>query len=410
MATVVTSQKTARLGYVDEVVAALERRGMKKEDIFTQRQIDETKAEEHWMTQWLAAAQKAKIIPCFVDCEYLRSGPCCKEYMIADKLKKVLLVALEETDELGTVDAEGFNGKLVAHFLVGGQCLQAAPGQSYTAESVAEVIADKLGLPPIANLSIAPASAPPAHPPTPKPLPSDADVLQMDLAKAEAALLAHAEESGRVAAKVLQRIMDLISGQTAASVEPWVNLSKVTLSHVLTTLKAHPRNPFVVGNALQLLNNSMVSDKQNGAHALALAITRRTHAFEQGAPALIAKAMTDHPQDEFVQHGACAALHAMVALRSTERGPQCWKAVANAGGLEATVAAMQAFPKNAALVCEACGVFAVACWASDEDGNARKKRANEAGAPAAVKAAQNAFPSHEGIRQWSERALGSLRQ
>ena len=147
LARVVTSQRTSSLGFVDKVLAELRklRPELLAEDFFTQRDIDETAADEHWMTQWLRQAQGSAVIPCFVDRSYLESGPCCKEYLAAKELGKLVLIALDEPEEMGKVSAAGNNGPLVTHFLTGGQCLLAFTGQKFEdPKAVAQVLADEL--------------------------------------------------------------------------------------------------------------------------------------------------------------------------------------------------------------------------------------------------------------------------
>eukprot|EP01045_Picozoa_sp_COSAG04_P004986 COSAG04_NODE_224_length_19624_cov_47.932855_21_plen_723_part_01 len=147
-ARVVTSQKTAHIGFVDEVLAELRKLmpELTDDDFFTQRDIDATKANEHWMTQWLAQAKGAEVTPCFVDVAYLESGPCCKEYLNAKQYGNELLVALDEPKVMGSVHPAGFNGPLISHFNTGGQCLMASAGQAYAnAKTLATELAKKLG-------------------------------------------------------------------------------------------------------------------------------------------------------------------------------------------------------------------------------------------------------------------------
>jgi hypothetical protein len=97
------------------------------------------------MTQWLKHAQAATVIPCFVDAAYLTSGACCKEYMIAKAMGKVLLVALDDPAVMAQVPPHGLNGDLISHFMTGGQCLLASPGQKYhEPAALAAVIAEKM--------------------------------------------------------------------------------------------------------------------------------------------------------------------------------------------------------------------------------------------------------------------------
>ena len=97
------------------------------------------------MTQWLSKAQEADLIVCFVDDPYLDSGPCCREFLIARKLKRNVIVALDDTDTLAAHPAKGDNGQIVTHFIIGGQCLLAAPGQKYAAPAaIADAIVEKL--------------------------------------------------------------------------------------------------------------------------------------------------------------------------------------------------------------------------------------------------------------------------
>jgi len=140
-----TSQRTTQLPFVKTVLERLtHHHGYKSHQLFYQEKLDATQAGTHWMTQWLANAQKAKKIVCFVDVAYLDSLPCLEEFNIAQQLDsgdRFVVVAMEPLDKIHSVEPNGKNGPVLSHFLQGGQCLLAWEGQRF---HDADVLASEL--------------------------------------------------------------------------------------------------------------------------------------------------------------------------------------------------------------------------------------------------------------------------
>lgn len=128
---IVTSQKTAQLPFVRKTLKAFEQHGCQAENLWWQEKLDKSNSEEHWMTQWLKQAKSADVVLCFVDSSYLDSGPCCREFLCARKMQKMVVIACEDPQVLGDHDVKNDNGPIVTHFMIGGQCLLSAKGQEF---------------------------------------------------------------------------------------------------------------------------------------------------------------------------------------------------------------------------------------------------------------------------------------
>ena len=114
-------------------------------------------------------------------------------------------------------------------------------------------------------------------------------------------------------------------------------------------------------------------------------------AAEAGAIDAIVAAMQAHPQVVEVQVEGCRVLR-NVCCGTEAAGGARKQRVADAGAIEAIVAALQAYPQEAGVQEQGCRALRNVCCGTDAAGSARKKRAAAAGAIEAAAAAMQAHP------------------
>ena len=169
--------------------------------------------------------------------------------------------------------------------------------------------------------------------------PSDAALAEMGLAEAVAALRAHLPVV-RVAEKACLRLQDLCEpiGSEPAAEEAGV------IEAVVAVLQAHPQVACVQLAACELIHNICFGSDEAG-HSLVRSeagLARAERAAEAGAIEAVVAAMRAHPHEAAVQEIGCVTLIELCGGTS-----HLAQRAIDAGGRTVVVAAMQAHPDDA---------------------------------------------------------------
>eukprot|EP00964_Phaeocystis_antarctica_P005101 scaffold2788_cov69-Phaeocystis_antarctica.AAC.6 len=171
--------------------------------------------------------------------------------------------------------------------------------------------------------------------------PSDAALAEMGLAEAVTALRAHLPVV-RVAEKACLRLQDLCEplGSEQAAVEAGV------IEATVAALQAHPQVACVQLAACELMHNICFGSDEEGHSLVRLetGLARAERAAEAGAIEAVVAAMRVHPHVAAVQEIGCIALIELCGGTSPLAHRQ--RAI-DAGGRTVVVAAMQAHPDDA---------------------------------------------------------------
>lgn len=127
-------------------------------------------------------------------------------------------------------------------------------------------------------------------------------------------------------------------------------------------------------------------------------------AIDAGALAATLGAMSRFATDEAVQEQGVKALRNLSYGGSDKKTERVQQTMAERGALEAIVAALTSFPANAEIVQDGLWAIGNIC----DKGGAAKKRANSAGARAAVAAAKRSYPDIGPIAEAAENAFRLL--
>ena len=122
-------------------------------------------------------------------------------------------------------------------------------------------------------------------------------------------------------------------------------------------------------------------------------------AAEAGAIEAVVAAMRAHPQEEGVQENGCCALADMCCGDDAAAAVARRQRAAAAGAIEEVVAALRAHPQEEGVQENGCLVLGNMCFGNDAAAAARKQRAAAAGAIEEVVAAMRAHPQEEDVQE-----------
>ncbi|GAX86287.1 hypothetical protein CEUSTIGMA_g13699.t1 [Chlamydomonas eustigma] len=112
------SARTSQIPYVKNVASALEERGIR---CFFQNDICLTGS--HWQNQWFKAASEAAKIVCVLTSDYPLSEPCCKEFLVAENKKTLLVIYKDPVTEIQKCKVNDHNGAVLMYVDCGYQGL-----------------------------------------------------------------------------------------------------------------------------------------------------------------------------------------------------------------------------------------------------------------------------------------------
>eukprot|EP00964_Phaeocystis_antarctica_P033928 scaffold19261_cov55-Phaeocystis_antarctica.AAC.1 len=130
-------------------------------------------------------------------------------------------------------------------------------------------------------------------------------------------------------------------------------------------------------------------------------------AAEAGAIEATVAALRAHPQEEGVQKQGCGALVNICCGDDAAGRARCQRATA-AGAIEVVVAAMRACPQEVDVQEYGCGALGNMCFGDDAAAAARRQRAATAGAIEVVVAAMQAHPQVATVKEYGCCALGNM--